>query len=127
MKLTILSAKDFSINLKCTIHSTGKLGFTDGTTKHLELTENSGIKFAIDENDNNTLYLINCKQWTPDAFKVNKAGNYFYINAKALFDRLGYDYRKKSIIFDMTFTPENNEEGDIYKLTKREKPRPEKE
>ena len=121
MGLKILSAKRFNVNLKCSIHSSGKLGFTDGTMKALKFTEKSGVQFAQDDENEEILYLINCKESDEDTFKVNKAGNYFYVNAKALFDNLGLDYRKNTIIFDMVEVPE---EGDgVYKLIKRMKPR----
>jgi hypothetical protein len=121
MGLKILSAKKFNVNLKCSIHSTGKLGFTDGTMKALELSEKSGVKFAQDDMNEEILYLINCKETDEDAFKVNKAGNYFYVNAKSLFDNLRFDYRKNTIIFDMVEVPE--EGVGVYKLIKRMKPR----
>lgn len=119
MELKILSAQNFNVNLKCTIHASGKLGFTEATAKELELSENSGIKFAQD--DEGSLYLINLKAPDKDSFKVNKAGAYYYVNAKILFDQLGYDYRNNTIIFDMTNIPEL--ENNYYKLNERTKPR----
>lgn len=125
MGFKILSAKEFSIKLKATIHSTGKFGFTEITARELNLTKESGIKFATDENDSKTLYLINCKLCDEDAFKVMKAGDYYSINTKAMFDTLGYDYKSKNIIFDII--KEDNDEMEIYKLLKREKPRRQRE
>jgi hypothetical protein len=121
MGLKILSAKKFNVNLKCSIHSTGKLGFTDSTIKALELTEKSCVKFAQDDEDEENLYLINSKETDEESFKVNKAGSYYYVNAKPLFDNLGLDYRKNTIIFDMVEVPELG--VGIYKLNKRIKPR----
>ncbi len=77
MAFKILSAKKFKVNLKCSVHSTGKLGFTDGTMRALELTEKSCVKFAQDDENEEILYLINCKEADEETFKVNKAGNYF--------------------------------------------------
>ena len=37
MKLQILSAKEYNVKLKATIHSTGKLGFTEATAKELDI------------------------------------------------------------------------------------------
>ncbi len=121
MEFKILSAKEFDIKLKATIHSTGKLGFTELTAKQLNLTKESGVKFATSEDDNETLYLINCKDNDEDSFKVLKSGVYFSVNTKALFDNLGYDYKTNNIIFDMMREPNN--EMEVYKLIKREKPR----
>ena len=124
MALRILSAKDFDTKLKCALHASGKLGFTGATAKALNFSDNSAIKFAVDDEDN-TLYLINTSTDDTDAFKVNRAGTYFYVNAKPLFDSMDMDYVNNSIIFDMTRIKENLEE--TYKLTKRERPRKQKQ
>ena len=121
MKLQILSAKKYAVKLKATIHATGKLGFTEATAKELCLTTESGVKFA--QSDSGDFYLINCPEMDDDAFKVLKAGDYFSVNAKALFDSLGYDYVSNNIIFDMVKEVIDNQE--VYKLIKREKPRKE--
>lgn len=123
MELTILSAKEYVVKLKATIHSSGKLGFTETTAKELKLTKQSGIKFANDNEKN--LYLINCASYDEDSFRVLSTGNYFSVNAKVLFDNLGYDYKSKNIIFDIV--KEKNEDMEVYKLLKREKPRKQKE
>lgn len=106
--------------LKCTIHSSGKLGFTDETAKELGLTVDSGIKFAADENDD--LLLINCREGRDDdAFDVCKSGQYYYVNAKPLFDSLGLDYKNNVIMFDLSKVKHENLE--IYKLNQRSKAR----
>lgn len=121
MKFKILSSKEYNIKLKATIHSSGKLGFTADTADKLKLSPKSAIKFAQDEDDESILYLINASEPDSDSFPVNKAGNYYYVNAKGLFDHLGFDYINNSIMFDMADVSENDIE--IYKLTKREKRR----
>ena len=80
MDFKILSAKNYSVKLKVTIQSTGKLGFTEATAKALKLSKDSGVKFAM--NDKEELFLINCEQCDEDAFKVLKGGDYFCVNTK---------------------------------------------
>ena len=126
MALKILSAKEYNIKLKGTIHSTGKLGFTEATAKELRLTEQAAVKFAVDDEDSDTLYLINCKTPDDDAFRVLKAGAYFSVNAKSLFDALGLDYKTNNIMFDMVKV-DHMGAGEIYKLLKRENPRKQKD
>ncbi|MCQ2050603.1 MAG: hypothetical protein MJY74_00120 [Bacteroidaceae bacterium] len=118
MGLKIFSAKKYSVKLKATIHASGKLGFTENTANFFEICPGSGIKFANDEN--NKLFMIFCKEADDDCFAINKAGAYYYVNAKPLFDDLGFDYRNNSIIFDIT-KADNFE--NTYKLTIRIKPR----
>lgn len=121
MGYKILSAKNYSVNLKCTIHKTGKFGFTDATAERLGLSGISAVKFAIDDESDDVMYLIPSKQEDEDTFKVNKAGNYYYVYAKMLFDSLNLDYVKNSIMFDLTEL--KDEDIVIYKMKRRVKPR----
>ena len=126
MAFKILSARKYKLKPKGTIHASGRFGFTEATAKELKLTNRSAVKFAVDEDDNDALYLINCKTPDEDAFKVLKAGNYFSVNAKSLFDSLGLDYKNQNIMFDM-MKVENMGEDEVYKLLKRDKPRKQKD
>lgn len=125
MGLKIISAKDYSVKLKASIHSTGRLGFTDVTARELKFSKESAVKFAFDEEDESTLYLINCPQGDEDSFKVTSAGEYYSVNTKALFDSLGYNYNTKNIMFDLV-REKSIEDMEVYKLLKREKPRKQK-
>ena len=78
MRLKIYNANDFNVKLKSTIHSTGKLGFTEATAKFMKLEVGAGVKFASDDEDESMLYLMYCKEFEDGAFKVAKSGNYFY-------------------------------------------------
>ena len=119
MNIRIFSAREYNAKLKCTIHSSGKLGFTDETAKELGLSVESGIKFAM--NDNDDLLLINCRtERDEDAFDVGKSGAYYYVNAKPLFDSLGLDYKNNVIMFDLSKVKHDSME--IYKLTNRSNP-----
>ncbi len=118
MGLTIISASRFAVKLKATIHRSGKLGFTEATAKHLAFDDNSAIKFAKDDEDPSVLYLINNTPLDEEAFKVCRAGRYFYINTKLMFDSLEIDYKNNTVMFDMVQANELGEE--TYKLIKRE-------
>lgn len=120
-----ISAKEFAANLKATIHTTGKLGFSEATAKALGFGENSCVLFVDDVEDKNILYLVNAKGGDEDAFTVRKSGEYYYVNTKALFDKLGMDYIKNTIIFDMVRIDE--EEYEVYKLKKRQRLRKQKQ
>lgn len=121
MGYRILSAKDYNVNLKCTIHKTGKFGFTDATAIKLGLENIPAVKFAVDDEDESIMYLILSGSEDNDTFKVNKAGDYYYVFAKTLFDSLNMDYLKFNIMFDLT----EEKDGDtiLYKMKKRMKPR----
>lgn len=100
--MKILSVKQFSNRLKVTIQSTGRLNFTDDTTKTLGITEGTPVKFAIDEQNGNILYIVLASDKDDeDAFKVRKSGAYYYVPTKALFDALEIDYAGKSLGYDL--------------------------
>lgn len=121
MKLKFLDAKQFEANLKCTIQSNGKLNFSAAAIHILGMNNQKSVKFAMNEDAKGAdeLYIIIQDHITNDAFKVNKAGNYFYLNAKSLFDSLGFDYKAHSIIFDIVKTEESIDGLALYKLNRR--------
>lgn len=122
MKLQKLNADDYEIGMKCTVHKSGKLGFSSSAAIKLKLDINKGLNIAINEEDSSdkNLYIIVEQELKPGAFRVNKAGRYYYLNTKGLFDDLGIDYSntKKTIIYDIV--PVTYEGNKIFKLSKRE-------
>ena len=125
MALKILSAKEYSTRLKTSVHVTGRYGFAEAAAIALELTKDSYVTFAKDE-ETDVLYLINNVENTPDAFKVMKAGEYFSINTKSLFDALGYDYVNNNITFDL-IKDNSHQDMEVYKMLKKETLRKKKE
>ncbi len=121
MKLKFLDAKEFEANLKCTVQSNGKLNFSAAAINILALNNQKSVKFAMNEDakGGEELYILIQETITNDAFKVNKAGNYYYLNAKALFDSLGMEYKAHSIIFDIVKTEETIDGLQLYKLNRR--------
>jgi len=124
MKINFIKASDLERNIKCTIHKSGKLGFTEAAIKKLNLETNRFIKIGTNYEDktDTSLYMAIQAEVDEYSFKANKAGNYYYINTKALFDNLEVDYRKHSIIYDIV--DHRDEEGNnLFKLIRREKER----
>lgn len=100
--MKILSVKQFSNRLKATVQATGKLNFSDETAKILSLREGTPIKFAVDDEDGDALYMcLSSETNDEDSFKVRKSGVYYYVPTKMLFDALGIDYREKAILYDL--------------------------
>ena len=116
------SARQYSAKLKVTIQSSGKLGFTDDTAKELELSSQTYIKLGADESNPEVMFMVVSTEVNEDAFKVCKAGDYFYLPTSVLFMSLGYDFRNKTIIFDLTRAANYDADfgGKVYKLNKRE-------
>jgi hypothetical protein len=121
MKFKFLDAKQFASNLRCTVQGNGKLNFSASAISILGLNNKKSVKFAMNEDAKGVeeLFIVIQDKITDDAFKVNKAGNYFYLNAKALFDSLGVDYRSQSVVFDISKTDETIDGLALYKLSRR--------
>lgn len=120
MKLKFIKAEETERNAKATVHTTGKLGFSRDAIDYLGISEDSTIQFAQnaeDENDMN-LYAKIYPSMQEGAFKIYKAGEYFYVNTKNMFDALGIEYKKTKIIYDLV---KGDYEGEnIIKMLRRE-------
>ncbi len=121
MKIKFYSPEQLDKNLKATVHKTGKLGFTIDAAKKLELSENKSISIGRNEEDvtDDDLYVIVNEGKQQGSFNVNKAGDYYYISTKALFDNFGWDYSKFAISFDIT--PIEYDGQKLYRFKKRQK------
>ena len=119
----IFNAKEFTTKLKVTIQSTGKLGFTADTISQLQLTTDCSVLIAPDSDSKQILYLAVLRKQDETAFPVLKSGNYYYLNTKQLFDKLGFIYSNGTVIFDLSRFEEGDSQlgGDCYKMTMREK------
>ena len=119
MKLKFIDPSSLDKNLKATIHRSGKLGFTIEAAKKLKLTETKSASIAINEDDPNdkNIYVVVHETIEGSAFKINKAGDYFYVNTKALFDDMKIDYINHSVVYDIS--SEVIDGHDVYKFKRR--------
>lgn len=116
-----IDIRKFNVKLKATIQSSGKLNFTEDTARVLGLTDETYIRFGIDDVDDSIYYIAIIPEGDENAFKINKSGIYYYLPGKLLFDALGLDYKNKPIMFDLIKIAEMDEiaGGEVYKLLKR--------
>lgn len=119
--IRLLSAQQYGKKLKATIQNTGKLGFTESTAEEFNLGAPCWIKVAEDDEEDSILYLILVRSEDKDAFQVCKAGDYYYLPTKYLFDALGYDYAKRKIMFDIVRVKDMDQEfaGTVYRMKRR--------
>jgi alpha-amylase/alpha-mannosidase (GH57 family) len=103
MNLKFIKANEISSKAKATIHKSGKLGFSNEATNYLKIKEGMYIMFAQNEDDSKdlNLYAILSEETKEEAFRISKAGEYFYVNTKGMFDSIEVDYSKKTIIYDI--------------------------
>lgn len=123
MKLQFHNPKELDKNLKATVHITGKLGFTIEAAKKMQFESHRFMSIASngeDENDT-SLYIVMSETKKDNSFNIAKAGQYYSVNTKALFDVMKLNYKTHTIMYDISII---DVEGEIvYKLSKREKPK----
>jgi hypothetical protein len=106
--------------VKLTVHKNGNMGFSSGAVDKMQINEKKYVKIGTnraDKRDNN-LYLVLTAEKDDNALKVNKAGNYFYLNTTVFFNELNIEYKKKKLIYDIVEL--EVEDKIIYKLIRRE-------
>lgn len=120
MRIKFLKPNLITGKIKCTVHLNGKLGFSQAAVKVLDINEKSWLQIGINEEDENdhNLYMVIVENQNGDAFKINKAGDYYYVNTKDLFDILKVDYKNYKIIYDIEEIEYENRK--MYKLIRRE-------
>ena len=101
MEISFFKAKDFDGNLKATVHASGKLGFTDAAIKRIGLHEKKGIKIGQNKSDptDKNLYIVFTEDLDDETFKINKAGAYYYVNTKPLFENMEIPFKTKRVFF----------------------------
>ena len=120
MKIQFLKPAEANANVKATIHVNGKLGFSKSAIKKFGLDEGKFIKIGVnteDKSDEN-LYVIIKNFDDGESLKIHKAGQYYYVNSKPLFDNLNIDYKNKKIIYDVEDFEYSNIK--MHKFVKRE-------
>ena len=124
MKLKFLPPDALEKNLKATAHKTGKLGFTVDAATKLDLSVDKTASIAINEDDpgDNSLYVIIHPIKKEHTYKISKAGDYYYINAKALFDNLKIDYANDWVVYDISTEDIDNQL--VFKFKRRERKKP---
>lgn len=121
IKLTIHKSSELDRNVKATIQSTGKLGFSEGAKKKLCLDKGGYLVIATNEEDDKdeNLYAWIENDANGGGFKINKAGEYYNVNTKSLFDKLKIDYRNRELLVIYDIIEMENEGKLIYKFIKR--------
>lgn len=109
--------------IKCTIHKNGKLGFSKGAEKLLGIDESKYIRIGrnVEDRQDTSLYVTVSESKVDDSLKINKAGKYYYLNTKTLFDSLSYQYDTQKIIYDISEV--NINDSKFFKLKRRIKKR----
>lgn len=105
MELKFISPSELSGNAKATVHKTGKLGFSAGAAEKLDLSDyrDKFAKIAIngDYTEDKNLYVIVTDDEDDESYPILKAGQYFYLSLKRLFEKFDENYKNETIIYDI--------------------------
>jgi hypothetical protein len=115
MEIEFIKANTSRTKPKATIHMTGKLGFNIEASTLMEIENKKSFLIGKDKNDVDRFYLFESEE--EGSGKIAKAGEYYYLNLGNAFDLLEMDYRRYTIMFDVSKSTYN--EKDIYVLKKR--------
>lgn len=107
--------------IKATVHKTGKLGFSSGAAKLLEFEKLKYFQIGFNKADtqDKSLYLFPLNEEAPKAFKLIKAGEYYYLFIKSILREQQIDYKNESVIYDIEQITINNKM--CYKLIRRKR------
>lgn len=120
--IRILDIEQYSVRLKATIQKSGRLGFTADTAEALALSTDMSVQFARDDEGDRALYMVLREGQPANSFRVMKAGQYFYLPTRQMFDAFGEDYINKVVMFDLTPIDSLDAQfgGRVYKMARRE-------
>ena len=110
----IVDAQRYAINAKACIQKNGRLGFTREAADLLGLKERQTMLFS--NSANGDMAAIVCDDSELRGFRIQKAGNYFYIRMKNFFDSLNLDYVGKRVSYDIIETPERYDDKIVFKF-----------
>lgn len=110
----VVDAQRYAVNAKACIQKNGRLGFTREGAELLGL--NAGVTVLFSVIPNGDLAAVICDETELRGFRVQKAGNYYYIRMKNFFDSQGLDYEGKRIAYDISETPERYQEKSVFKF-----------
>jgi hypothetical protein len=101
---------------KATIHMTGKLGLNQEASDLIGKIDAKSFLIGKDVNDSMKLYLLDSE--AVGSVKVSKAGNYYYLNAANVFDKLNIDYKNKIYVYDIS--KDTYDKKEIFVLSQRD-------
>ena len=115
-----VDARRFSLHAKATVQRTGKLGFSMEAAELLGLRENTselkreGRRMILQEMDGHDWLAVVVSETNERGFKIQRGGDYYYLNMRQYFKASGIDYLDNRVIYDITATNETYEGSPVY-------------
>lgn len=109
--------------IKCTVQKDGKLGFSSSACSRMDLDNQRYFRvgFNAENPQDAALYLVPAEEGDDKAFKIGKAGQYYYLRVREILDQRGFQYETGDLEFDIKEVQEKTIL--YYRLTPRESKR----
>ena len=114
----IVQATRLSRVAKASVHRTGRLGFSQGAAKMIDLGPNKTV--LIFEADERNLFLVVVDGRDERGFFLRGIGDYWYIATKVYYDQAGIDYVANVVDYEITELPDKFEGRPVFFLRYRE-------
>lgn len=121
----MLDAERLSRIARATVQNSGRLGFSADSTDLMGLAPNK--RLLVSECGEKDLAVVIGDESDKRGFVIKQTGAYFYVRMKNYFDENGIDFKKTSIIYDITEMKEQFEGRPVFKLSRRDSKRDKKE
>ena len=128
-----VDARKFSLHAKATVQRTGKLGFSMEAAELLGLrgiaSESASVskRIVLQDVGNNDWLAVIVNGNDERGFRIQKGGDYYYLNMRQYFKAAEIDYQNNRVIYDISATNESFEGGTVYLFKFRQHPNRRKE
>jgi hypothetical protein len=94
-----ISPKESMNNFSASVQKTGRLGFSLGAIKRMNLSKEKFIRIARNSKNkgDTNFYVFVTEKKEEDSFPIVGAGKYVYVNVAKTFKDLGIDYKSQKI------------------------------
>lgn len=110
----IVDSSRFDGNTKSCIQKSGRLGFTREGAALLDLSKEK--RMLVSGMDNGDIGVVIVDADDPRGFRIQAAGEYYYVKMKNYFDSLGIDYVTNRVMFSISMTTEEYQGHPVFKF-----------
>ncbi|MGV8879579.1 MAG: hypothetical protein ACOH2A_11165 [Sphingobacteriaceae bacterium] len=124
MNIKFFKARELDRNLKATISSNGKMGFTTEAAEKLNLGVNKSLSIGMNNDDNrdkNLYILVNEANEENDSFPILRTGSFYYVNTKSLFKTIKIEFKRYDTYYEITKEIITGNEMYVFELKQKER------
>ena len=115
----IINAERLETKVKATMHANGQLSFTLAATRVMQLERGRRIIF-FPNGEKDLVAVVMKDNDDKRGFTVRTAGPYHYLNFRTFMEECGVEYKKNTVIYDITPMSEKFEGCPAYRFERRD-------